>query len=160
MHADLADAALGEVGNTEQRLALAARRIGHSGDLNLEDALALSLSDFAPERRGAFYALGAFAPLPARFDWEAARAVAQCDGKTISIFVDRNLVERDKATNPLAELALHQSFSELARRHPQGDAGAAAPRPLPCLLARTQERLAVHRRLALADRRRLGKAAG
>lgn len=112
----LSQTALEVMGNPEQRLKLAKRRLGIAGNTKtLREIITLSLAglqDLEPGEKKiqVFYALGAFAPKPARFTLEAAEAVAETDLTTLAQLAARNLVEIDGDT-----LALHQVLADVAR---------------------------------------------
>ncbi|MCE7983868.1 MAG: hypothetical protein DYG89_22060 [Caldilinea sp. CFX5] len=95
------------------RLALASQRLGdpQHKEVTLQETIALSLADLPAAAVAAFYALGAFAPKPARFDLPAARAVTGADEETLFTLADRNLVEMGADET----LGLHQTLSALAR---------------------------------------------
>jgi Tfp pilus assembly protein PilF len=122
LFAEDATDSLASIADSRQRLAEAAQRLGDHRTLTLADALAMSLSEFDDEQRSAFYSLGAFAHRPARFDRDAALAVAGCPSKTLALFIDRNLVEDEEAVFPLAPYALHQSMADLARTQQPAEA--------------------------------------
>ena len=70
------------------------------------------MQETRPEALPAFYALGAFAPKPARFHRSAAEAVAECDAATLALLIARNLLEGDDDS-----LALHQTLADAAAQH-------------------------------------------
>ena len=109
--------ALATLADPQARLELAAKRLGSvTGRMRtLREAIALSLNGLEAEEGGeatarAFYALGAFAPKPVAFSWQAATAVADCEEETIAWLVERNLVEAEEDN-----LLLHQTLAEVAR---------------------------------------------
>ena len=108
--------ALAKMADPLERLALAAVRLGSvaSTAQTLRETIALSLSALQEEGGAeavqAFYALGAFAPKPAAFSWQAATAVAACAEETIAWLVERNLVEAEAD-----DLLLHQTLAEVAQ---------------------------------------------
>ncbi len=97
---ELSEAAFAELADPATRLALAQVRLGSvSGERQtLAETIALSLDELAdirPEAVAAFYALGAFAPKPARFDLEAAKAVTEADAATLALLIARSLLEQE-----------------------------------------------------------------
>ena len=97
---ELSEAAFAELADPATRLALAQVRLGSvSGERQtLAETIALSLDELAeirPEAVDAFYALGAFAPKPARFDLEAAKAVTEADAATLALLIARSLLEQE-----------------------------------------------------------------
>ena len=118
--------ALAKMSNPQQRLQLAAARLGRSGQkVTLYDTIALSLEGLREMEHGeqavaAFYALGAFAPDPETFSVNAAKAVADCDEKVLALLVARNLVVLQGEHGE--QLALHQTIADVA----QTGLGAAA----------------------------------
>ncbi len=93
-------------------LALPGGRLGSNEMQPLDAVIALSLKQLQKSHPGdvdAFYALGAFAPKPARFSLAAAQAVAQCDAATLARLAARNLLETEGDS-----LALHQSLAAVA----------------------------------------------
>ena len=111
----MSEAAFAELADPATRLALAQVRLGSvSGERQtLAETIALSLDELAevrPEAVDAFYALGAFAPKPARFDLDAAKAVTEADAATLALLVARSLLEQEDGA-----LALHQTLSDVAR---------------------------------------------
>ncbi len=103
-------AALDALSIPAQRLQLATQRLGsQAGPVTLQETIALSLADLRPQTQQAFYALGAFAPKPATFSWDAAQAVSQADDHHVSVLIDRNLLEAADE-----RLALHQTLAEAA----------------------------------------------
>ena len=108
--------ALAKMADSLERLALAAVRLGSvaSTAQTLRETISLSLSALQEEGGAeavqAFYALGAFAPKPAAFSWQAATAVAACEEETIAWLVERNLVEAEAD-----DLLLHQTLAEVAQ---------------------------------------------
>lgn len=105
--------ALATLADPAARLALATERLGDQQhrEVTLQETIALSLADLPAATVAAFYALGAFAPKPARFDLPAALAVTEADEETLFTLADRNLVEMGEDET----LALHQTLSALAR---------------------------------------------
>lgn len=92
--------------------------------MTLQQTIALSLDGLAEENAAAvavFYALGAFAPKPAAFDWQAAQAVAGADDDTLSLLADRNLLDIAEDES----LALHQTIADVARTATPDNAIAA-----------------------------------
>jgi tetratricopeptide (TPR) repeat protein len=116
-------AALAAAADPRQRLQLATARLGGSPDteFSLAQVIDLSLQALPASARAAFYALGAFAPKPARFDLAAALAVTEADEETISLLADANLCELDGADG----MALHQVLADAAQME---DQAAAAQR--------------------------------
>ena len=111
---ELSEPAFADLADPAKRLALAQVRLGSvSGERQtLAETIALSLDELAevrPEAVDAFYALGAFAPKPARFDLDAAKAVTKADAATLALLVGRSLLEQEDGA-----LALHQTLSDVA----------------------------------------------
>ena len=104
--------ALATLADPAARLALATQRLGDQQHqaVTLQETIALSLADLPAATVAAFYALGAFAPKPARFDLPAALAVTGAEEEALFTLADRNLVEMDADET----LALHQTLSALA----------------------------------------------
>ena len=75
--AELSAEAWGEMSDPAQRLQLATVRLGalDGRQVTLQETIALSLEHLPQPAVDAFHALGAFAPKPASFDLEAAKAV-------------------------------------------------------------------------------------
>jgi tetratricopeptide (TPR) repeat protein len=111
--------ALDDLNDPQQRLRLAAARLGGTGEkVTLGDTITLSLDGLremggGEEAVAAFYALGAFAPKPETFSVDAAKAVAECDESVLALLVARNLVEVSGETRD--RLALHQTLADVAR---------------------------------------------
>jgi tetratricopeptide (TPR) repeat protein len=111
--------ALDEMNDPQQRLQLAAARLGGTGQkVTLQDTIALSLDGLREMEGGeetvtAFYALGAFAPKPETFSVDAAKAVAECDESVLALLVARNLVALQGERGE--QLALHQVLADVAR---------------------------------------------
>ena len=105
--------ALEELMDPQRRLQLAQERLGGSSrQETLQEAITLSIEGLRELENGAdleqaFYALGAFAPKPESFTWEAAEAVT---GIEIEELVIRNLVEMSGE-----DLAIHQVMADVAR---------------------------------------------
>ena len=125
----LSHKALSDMAETENRLALACQRLGDltGSQVTLNETIALSLAGLAAEPGGteaadAFYALGAFAPKPADFSWQAACAVADCDEETIAWLLERNLVQQVEEADNL--LTLHQSLADVARQQMKPEVAA------------------------------------
>ncbi|MCB0251421.1 MAG: hypothetical protein KDI07_22820, partial [Anaerolineae bacterium] len=112
---ELSAAAFDELADPGRRLALATRRLGASDDaqVTLRETIALSLEELPEEAVAAFYALGAFAPKPATFSLEAAKAVTQASAVTLALLIARNLLER--SDSDAKRLALHQVLADVAR---------------------------------------------
>lgn len=123
---DLSEEALAEAANPQRRLQLAERRLGVlSGEkITLQDTIGLSLEGLPDSAREAFFALGAFAPKPARFSREAAEQVAQSRGSTLALLAARNLLEIEQGGR---QLALHQTIADAAHAR-VGDAAIARHR--------------------------------
>lgn len=109
--------ALAEMAESAKRLQQAQMRLGSiTGEKEtLAEAILLSLEGLQAEEGGAeavkaFYALGAFAPKPAQFSWEAAAAVSECEEDIIAWLVERNLLEEADE-----QLSIHQTISDVAR---------------------------------------------
>ena len=136
--AELSATAFDELADPARRLQLATRRLGASDDaqVTLQATIALSLSGLPEEVVAAFHALGAFAPKPATFSLEAAKAVigagaasgikrtlanifrpkavkteARDSTATVALLVARNLLERSDGER----LALHQVLADVTR---------------------------------------------
>ena len=111
--AELSQAAVAEMADPGRRLALAARRLGavDGAELTLRETIALSLEGLPGEVVGAFHALGVFAPKPATFDLDAAKAVTEADAASLALLAGRNLLSRLDGE----QLALHQVLADVAR---------------------------------------------
>ena len=114
---ELMQQALTALADPQQRLDLSATRLGARADgkQTLQAVITLSLDHLAETRPAAvptFYALGAFAPKPARFQRAAAEAVAECDTATLALLIARNLLEGEGDS-----LALHQTLADVAAQH-------------------------------------------
>ncbi|MEZ4682109.1 MAG: NB-ARC domain-containing protein [Caldilineaceae bacterium] len=114
-YAELGSAALSQMLNPQERLQLAAQRLGSMDNpkVSLQATIMLSLEDPSlPQAAVAtFYALGAFAPKPAHFDRSAAEAVAETDLVMLAILASRNLLDDAQG---LEQLALHQELANVA----------------------------------------------
>jgi tetratricopeptide (TPR) repeat protein len=114
---NLSQQALAELADPKRRLRLAQRRLGGGGQIEtLEEIIKLSLEGLQETEEGqaavqAFYALGAFAPKPARFSVAAAEAVTGAWLFILGLLGSRNLVE----VSVEGELSLHQTLAEVAR---------------------------------------------
>ncbi|WP_420631758.1 tetratricopeptide repeat protein [Candidatus Leptofilum sp.] len=113
----LREKALADMAEATKRLQQAQRRLGsNSGQKEtLAEAILLSLEGLQAEEDGeeaikAFYTLGAFAPKPALFSWEAAVAVSNYEEDMIAWLVERNLLEEIDE-----QLAIHQTISDVAQ---------------------------------------------
>ena len=104
---DLLQEALAALRAPERRLQLDGGRLDAVIGLSLDQ-----LQQTRPEALTAFYALGAFAPKPARFQRKAAEAVAECDAAVLALLIARNLLEGEGDS-----LALHQTLADVAVRH-------------------------------------------
>ncbi|MBK8905336.1 MAG: tetratricopeptide repeat protein [Anaerolineaceae bacterium] len=109
--------ALAEMAESAKRLQQAQLRLGSiTGEKEtLAETILLSLEGLQAEEGGeeaveAFNALGAFAPKPAQFSWEAATAVCKCDEDIIAWLVERNLLEEADE-----QLTIHQTVSDVAQ---------------------------------------------
>jgi tetratricopeptide (TPR) repeat protein len=112
---ELSKQAFAELADPRRRLALAQERLGgrRGQKQTLEAVIALSIEQLEqarPEAMAAFYALGAFAPKPARFDRPAAESVTGTDAAVLALLVARNLLEVDAD----GRLALHQVLADFA----------------------------------------------
>jgi len=109
---DLQSDALTDLDDPQQRLQLAATRLGDStqSSVTLQATIELSIESLPPAAADAFVCLGAFAPKPQNFDIEAALAVAQTDKQTLALLTARNLLEAGSDA-----LALHQTLADVAR---------------------------------------------
>ncbi len=127
---ELSQRAFAELADPKARLALAAQRLGDRRDVKktLDEILRLSLGDLQQVDPGAvtaFYALGAFAPKPARFDRAAGEAVTGAGAATIALLVARNLLEGEAsgaAPDRGDWLLLHQTLADLAAPQTPADA--------------------------------------
>jgi len=109
-----------DLADTERRLALVRAHLG-SGDRHVDTirhGVMLNLDDMAEPLVAAFEALGAFAPRPADFDLDAARAVSEASVETLAALVARGLVEQAGPDR----LALPQSVADVARGRVSDDA--------------------------------------
>ena len=109
---DLQSDALTDLDDPQQRLQLAATRLGDStqSSVTLQATTELSIESLPPAAADAFVRLGAFAPKPQSFDIEAALAMAQTDKQTLALLTARNLLEAGSDA-----LALHQTLADVAR---------------------------------------------
>lgn len=113
---DLSAAAIKDLVDPQRRLALAQARLGDASgkQQSLYEVIQMSLNGLAaanPDTLDRFYALGAFAPKPARFDRVAAAAVALTDVKHLAALAQLNLMEVDKA----GQITVHQVIADAAR---------------------------------------------
>jgi tetratricopeptide (TPR) repeat protein len=123
---DLAQQAFAELADPAARLELAARRLGDLGGTQqtLAGTIRLSLDDLqatSPAAVEAFFALGAFAPKPARFERDAAIAVSGAGSTELALLAARSLLEIDEE----AQLALHQVVADVARTEMAEEAAVA-----------------------------------
>lgn len=110
--------ALARLSVAEQRLQLAQERLGgREGVVTLQETIEWSVADLPAETQRVFYGLGAFAPKPATFSWEAGMVVGAADEHALSVLIDRNLVEVVEG-----RLALHQTVAEVAAARMAGEA--------------------------------------
>ena len=109
---ELAATAIGEMSDPARRLQLASRRLGSPDGqpVPLREIISLSLEGVQPPVRAIFAMLGVFAPKPASFDLEAAKAVTRAAAVDLAALVIRGLVEREGTTR----LKLHQVINEVA----------------------------------------------
>ncbi|MBA3924583.1 MAG: hypothetical protein H0X31_23940, partial [Nostocaceae cyanobacterium] len=105
--------ALVEIDDAMTRLNLVIQRLGSLEDkeVTLQEIIALSIDALPKYMVTYFYAIGAFASKPARFDWSACQAVTGADDYTIRTLILRNLLEIDAQE----ELAIHQVLSDFTR---------------------------------------------
>lgn len=110
----LANTALNEMNSPARRIQLASRWLGQFmvPEVTLQEVIEFSLDNLPPEAVAAFYALGAFAPTPADFGREAAKAVAKVHGSMLDLLVARNLVTQ---SNKEMRLTLHQTLADVAQ---------------------------------------------
>src|SRR5262249_16069767 len=120
---DLSEQAFAELVDPRTRLALAERRLGaaRAEPTTLEETILLSLEGLPDPVRRAFFALGAFEPMPARFSREAAEAVTGASGRVLALLAARHLLQVEEEGR---QLTLHRTVSDAARTRP--DPGAAA----------------------------------
>lgn len=120
---DLSEQAFAELVDPRTRLALAERRLGaaRAEPTTLEETILLSLEGLPDPVRRAFFALGAFEPMPARFSREAAEAVTGASGRVLALLAARHLLQVEQEGR---QLTLHRTVSDAARTRP--DPGAAA----------------------------------
>ncbi len=124
--AELIDASLAEMADPARRLALASIRLGDGSGtpVTLQATIALSLEALPEAVQSLFYALGAFAPQPARFDSAAAQAVAVAtpvagaDLRSLALLAARHLLE----VAPDESLSLHQTLADVARTRTPAEA--------------------------------------
>lgn len=111
--AELINESLEEMADPERRLELASRRLGDLGGeiVTLQATIALSLESLPPPALSGFYALGAFAPKPAKFDRMAAQTVTEANLRILALLSARNLLEIDSGES----LLLHQTLADVAR---------------------------------------------
>ncbi|MEM7133416.1 MAG: tetratricopeptide repeat protein [Chloroflexota bacterium] len=104
---------LAALSDPKQRLEILQQRLGATSDEwhTLEEILTLSLEELSGDDNRAFYAIGAFAPKPSRFDFDAAATVAGAGEDSIFQLLDCNLLE----INAGEQLAIHQVIAEIAR---------------------------------------------
>jgi tetratricopeptide (TPR) repeat protein len=109
---ELSAEAIAELCDPRVRLQLAQKRLGQTSSrkMTLEETIALSVEGLDDKTVAAFYALGAFAAKPARFDRGAAEAVTAAQPRTLALLIARNLVEVQAET-----LAIHQTLADMAR---------------------------------------------
>jgi tetratricopeptide (TPR) repeat protein len=110
---DLSEEAFVQLDDPQKRLELAEQRLGgrSSEPSTLRDTVLLSLEGLPGEVKQAFYALGAFEPMPARFSREAAEAVTAAGARTLAVLAARNLLEIEEQGR---QLTLHRTISDVA----------------------------------------------
>ena len=111
-YTELTQAGLATLTEPRARLELAQERLGQpERKPTWAEVIELSLTGLPEEAVAAFYALGAFAPQPARFDTAAAMAVLGCSLRELSLLQDRGLLEKDK----VQWLSIHQTIADVAK---------------------------------------------
>jgi hypothetical protein len=120
---DLSKEAFAEMNDPRKRLELAEQRLGSHGSKpsTLRDTVLLSLEHLPEEVGRAFYALGAFEPMPERFSREAAEAVTAASPRTLALLAARNLLEIEQEGK---QLTIHRTISDVAQSRPDADAVA------------------------------------
>jgi tetratricopeptide (TPR) repeat protein len=92
-----------------------------NGDGALADILRLCLETLPRAARAAFSDLGAFAPDPERFSWEAAAAVTLARQEILDLLAARRLLHSDRGQitlhQVLADVACADTSAEAAARH-------------------------------------------
>lgn len=111
---ELSDEAFAELMDPRNRLQLAESRLGSRGGepSTWQDTVLLSLHGLPEEARRAFFALGAFEPMPARFSRSAAEAVTGATARTLALLAARHVIQIEQADQ---QLTLHRSVSDVAR---------------------------------------------
>jgi tetratricopeptide (TPR) repeat protein len=91
---ELRESAFDQISDVSQRLQLAFTRLGGVGarDVTLRETIVLSLTGVPQAAIDAFFRLGAFAPKPATFGLDAAKAVAGVDAGHLALLVARQLL--------------------------------------------------------------------
>lgn len=104
---------LSEMNDPHRRLQLAQQRLGAVEDktLTLHEVIALSLDTLPEYMVSSFFALGAFAAKPDRFDRTAAQTVTRADNVTLSTLIARHLLEIDQQE----QCTIHQVLADVAR---------------------------------------------
>jgi tetratricopeptide (TPR) repeat protein len=110
---DLSEEAFAELNDPHKRLELAEQRLGgrSSEPSTLRETVLLSLEGLPRQVRQAFYSLGAFEPMPARFSREAAEAVTTAGARLLAVLAARNLLEIEEQGR---QLTLHRTISDVA----------------------------------------------
>jgi len=121
MFPELRNNAMTRLLQRETRLGLTQARLETAGRqrFSLSETIEWSLQRLPPAARVAFHSVGVFAPKPARFSLEAARAVTDADDAILALLAARNLIELHPAQH---ELSVHPVLADVAR--PDADASA------------------------------------
>lgn len=111
--AELSRSAVEKMFDPAERMALQKNRTGSDAvaRTSLQETIALSLTGLSKKEVDAFYALGAFAPKPEKFELAAALSVSNVDASALARLSTRYLVEVDEDE----QLSLHQMIADTAR---------------------------------------------
>ena len=115
---ELGNEAFALVADPAERMRLVVERVGGSA-LALQETVLMSLQGLTEAARQAFFALGAFAPKPERFDRTAAEHVCGQDARALAQLASRHLLEVDAASR---SLALHATVADVARQRVPAEA--------------------------------------
>lgn len=118
---ELGDEAFAQLADPAERLRSLVERVGGRA-LTLQETVLMSLQGLTEAAQRAFFALGAFAPKPERFDRPAAEQVCGEDGRALAQLAARHLLEVDAASR---SLALHATVADVARQQVRSEAVAA-----------------------------------
>ncbi len=109
---ELGDETFAHLADPAERLRSVVERIGGRA-LTLQETVLMSLQGLTEPARQAFFALGAFAPKPERFDADAAQQVCGQEARALAQLAARHLLEVDTASRGLA---LHATVADVARQ--------------------------------------------